>query len=302
LGAGNVPRALKGEGEGIGAGVRVPTFASPEPAAIALGRVARYADWRRRDVGVLPEYDDVDKAAARHLVDRVLAERPEGRWLHLDEGAGLLSSYGIRIAPTRRAIDAEGAVAEAEAMGFPVVLKAASGSLVHKTELGAVRVGLESPAEVREAFAQMSQRLGEQLGGVVVQPMVDRGVETIVGVVHDRSFGPLVMFGLGGVATELLADRAFRILPITDVDAAELVRSLKGSPLLTGYRGAEPSDLKALEELIMRLGALVQDVPEIAELDCNPVASTPHGAVALDVKVRLAPAPTAGLDSVRSLL
>jgi acetyl coenzyme A synthetase (ADP forming)-like protein len=302
LGAGNVPRALKGEGEGIGAGVRVPTFASPEPAAIALGRVARYADWRRRDVGVLPEYDDVDKVAARALVDRVLAERPEGRWLHLDEGAELLTAYGIRIAPTRRAIDAEGAVAEAEALGFPVVLKAASGSLVHKTELGAVRVGLESPAEVREAFAQMSQRLGEQLGGVVVQPMVDRGVETIVGVVHDRSFGPLVMFGLGGVATELLADRAFRILPITDVDAAELVRSLKGSPLLTGYRGAEPSDLKALEELIMRLGALVQDVPEIAELDCNPVASTPHGAVALDVKVRLAPAPTAGLDSVRSLL
>jgi acyl-CoA synthetase (NDP forming) len=137
----------------------------------------------------------------------------------------------------------------------------------------------------------MQDRLGTAMGAVIVQHMVPPGVETIVGVTHDRSFGPLVLFGLGGVTAELLADHALRIVPITDQDAHDLVRSLRGSPLLFGYRGRPPVDVAALEDLVMRVGHLADEIPEIAEMDLNPVIAGPDGAVAVDVKIRVAPAP-----------
>ena len=174
-------------------------------------------------------------------------------------------------------------------LGFPVALKAASPELLHKTDVGGVRLGLKTRPQVAEAFSQMASELGDEMGGAVVQKMVDPGVETIVGVVHQENFGPLVMFGLGGIATDLLGDRAYRILPLTDLDASEFVRSLKSAPLLFGYRGSPPANVEALEDLLLRVGRMAAEIPEIVELDLNPVIVSQEGAVAVDAKLRVAP-------------
>jgi acyl-CoA synthetase (NDP forming) len=171
-----------------------------------------------------------------------------------------------------------------------VALKAFGPNLVHKSELGAVQLDLGSAVKVRRSYEAMAARLGDQMQGATVQPMAAPGVETIVGLVQDFAFGPLIMFGLGGVATELLADRQFRILPLTDQDASDLVRSVRAAPLLTGYRGSTPTDVSALEELLIRVGRLGESHPQIAELDLNPVIVSARGAIVVDAKVRLQPA------------
>jgi acyl-CoA synthetase (NDP forming) len=172
---------------------------------------------------------------------------------------------------------------------------------VHKTDVGGVRLGLPSADAVVAAFDEMTAALGDAMGGAVVQAMVPAGVETIVGVVQDPSFGPLVMFGMGGIATDLLGDRAFRILPLTDLDAAELIRSVRGSPLLFGYRGAPAADVAALEDVLLRVARLVDEVPEVAEMDLNPVIVGPDGATVVDVKVHLVPAVPHPERAVRRL-
>jgi acyl-CoA synthetase (NDP forming) len=186
-------------------------------------------------------------------------------------------------------------------MERPVALKAGSGAIVHKSDVGAVRLGLDSPDAVRDAFTAMQAGLGDAMGGAVVQPMVEAGVETIVGVTHDPSFGPLVLFGMGGVAAELLRDTSLRIVPITDVDAHEAVRSLRSSPLLFGYRGAPEVDVAALEDVVIRVGQLADALPEVAEMDCNPVIVSPQGATAVDVRVRLAPPHSSPLRGLRRM-
>jgi len=165
--------------------------------------------------------------------------------------------------------DAGEAAAAAEAIGGPVALKAAAGDLVHKAQLGAVRLDLDGPGQVRGAYNAMAVRLGPGMGGAVVQPMVRDGVETAIGVVHDPSFGPLVMFGLGGVASDLISDRSFRLLPMTVEDAATLIRALRGAPLLFGYRSSPPCDVTALQDMLLRVARLAEDLPELAELDLN---------------------------------
>ena len=200
----------------------------------------------------------------------------------------MLAAYGFPTVATRTAGSADDAVEAAADLGYPVVLKVASGRIVHKSDVGGVRLGLADADSVRSAFGSMADTFGEGLGGTIVQPMAAAGVETIVGVINDDSFGPLVMFGLGGVATDLLGDRAFRSAPLTDLDAAGLVRSLRSSPLLTGYRGSSPVNLAALEDVVLRAGRLAEDIPELAELDLNPVVASPSGSLVLDVKVRLA--------------
>ncbi|HUJ66278.1 MAG TPA: acetate--CoA ligase family protein, partial [Acidimicrobiales bacterium] len=182
-----------------------------------------------------------------------------------------------------------------------VALKAANAQLVHKTEEGGVVLSLDTPAAVREAFLSMESALGGRMGGAILQAMAPAGVETIVGVVHDPSFGPLVMFGTGGTAVELFGDRAFRILPLTDIDAAELIRSVRGSPLLFGYRGSPEADVAALQDLLLRVGRLAEDIPEIAEMDLNPVIVWPGGAVAVDAKIRLARGGSNADPTVRML-
>ena len=165
-------------------------------------------------------------------------------------------------------------------------MKAADPTLVHKTELGAVRLGLTDSAAVAAAYTSVAAATGTP--AVLVQRQV-RGVELAAGVVHDALFGSLVMLGFGGVNTDLFADRALHLLPLTDRDAAGMWRSLRGAPLLTGYRGGPAVDTAAVEDLVLRLGRLAEELPEVAELDLNPVLAGPDGVVAVDVKLRLAP-------------
>jgi hypothetical protein len=192
-------------------------------------------------------------------------------------------------------------VAAADTIGYPVALKAASPDLVHKTERGGVVTDLDSAAAVQAAFLDMHQRLGTDMGGAIVQQMLGSGVETIVGVVRDRHFGPLLVFGSGGTAVGLMGDQAFRAAPLTDVDVSELIHEPRGSALLFGYRGSLPCDTDALTGIIQRISALVTAVPEIAEMDLNPVICSPTGAVAVDVKIRLEPTPRDPLAAARRL-
>ena len=173
--------------------------------------------------------------------------------------------------------------------GVPVVLKADVPGLVHKTEAGGVELDLRTEADVRAAYQRLTERFGGKLHAVLVQPMIGDGTEVIVGVADDHLFGPLVVFGLGGVATEVLADHTARLTPLTDTDADTLIRSIKAAPLLLGYRGSPPADLEALRGLLLRVSRLADDLPEITDLDLNPVIARPDGAFVVDARVKVAP-------------
>jgi acetyl coenzyme A synthetase (ADP forming)-like protein len=283
LGVEGVPEGLRN------AGTRpVPSFPFPEAAALALGRTAQYAEWRASPEGTVPHLDGVDVRAARGLVDPVLDEHPEGMWLDGVTAGEVLASFGIPVVAARKVESAAEAAEAAAALGFPVVLKAAAGSIVHKTDVGAVRLNLTSAAAVEAAYQQMADALGEAMGGGLVQQMADPGVELIVGVVRDASFGPLVMFGAGGTSAELLRDRVLAVTPMTDRDAEWMVGALRSAPLLTGFRGSKPVDVAGLQDLLLRVAHLAEQVPEIQEMDLNPVIATPAGVVAVDVKLRIA--------------
>ncbi|HET6964562.1 MAG TPA: GNAT family N-acetyltransferase [Acidimicrobiales bacterium] len=295
LGMAEAPAGLRTLTEGV------PSFCFPEPAVRALARACDYGEWRARDAGHAVRFDDIDPGAARATVDAVLAAAPEGRWLDPVESARVVGAYRIPVASYELATDAAAAAAAAERVGYPVALKASGPGLVHKTESGGVRLSLDSADAVRSAFGEMKAALGSSMEAGVVQAMAPAGVETIVGVVNDESFGPLVMFGSGGTAVELFADRAFRVLPMTDTDAHDLVRSIRGARLLFGYRGSEPVDVCALEHLLLRVASLVEDIAEITEMDMNPVICGPWGVVAVDVKIRVGPVPDRPDQTVRRL-
>ncbi|MCF6733848.1 bifunctional GNAT family N-acetyltransferase/acetate--CoA ligase family protein [Blastococcus sp. KM273129] len=275
----------------------VPSYSTPERAVIALAKVCEYAQWRRRPVGDVPELPDVDEAAAERIVRGALAEAPGGRELTDDELIGLLAAYGVPLLGTRTVTDADEAVAAADAVGYPVVLKSTAPWLRHRSDLGGVRLDLPDAEAVRTAFAAIPS--GDP---VIVQEMAAPGVATVVEIVDDPSFGALVSFGLGGVATDLLGDRAYRTLPLTDLDAAELVRSPRAFPLLDGYRGSEPVDLAALEDLLLRVARLADDLPEVLRLRLEPVIVGPanpwHGGRSLVVAggTGLVGPPTARVD------
>jgi acyl-CoA synthetase (NDP forming) len=282
---------------------RIPSYAFPEAAAIALARAARYGRWREAPEGEIRTFADLDRERAASVVARALG-RAEGAsaWLDAEEVRELLSAYGLELAPFAVAKSADEAAAAAARIGFPVAVKLVSSTITHKSEVGGVALDLHDPAEVREAFATIAARLAERgesaaFEGVAVQAMVDEGIEAIVGMSLDPSFGPLILFGLGGVQVELLKDVAFRVHPLTDVDARGMIRALRGSRLFEGFRGAPPGDRPALEELVLRLSALVGDRPEIVELDLNPVKVLPPGGGYRIVDARVAvrrPAPPAG--------
>jgi acetyl coenzyme A synthetase (ADP forming)-like protein len=287
LGHVGVPELLRG-GEGKRT---IPSFAFPESAAHALGRVADLADWRRRPPGVLPALDRVDIVRARAIVAAALDGDPEGVWLQQTEAAALLTCFGIPGVAFREVADAATAIGAAREIGFPVALKALAPGLVHKSDVGGVALDLRDADAVARAWEAMTASVGPAMTGAIVQPMVAPGIELIIGITHDPSFGPLVLFGLGGVTAELLGDRALRLVPVTDEDAHELVRSLRGSQLLFGYRGSPATDVAALEDLILRVGMLADEIPEIAEMDLNPVIASAAGALPIDVKIRVAPSP-----------
>jgi acetyl coenzyme A synthetase (ADP forming)-like protein len=259
---------------------KIPTYAFPEAAARVLSRAAAYAAWRDQPPGLIPDFDDLDHAAARALCRKALAERGAG-WLSAEEVRAVLQAVRLPLAPGGVATTPEGAVDLARRVGYPVAVKLASHQLVHKTEVGGVHLHLEDDTAVRRAFAEIRERLArnhqaEAMEGVVVQPMMT-GVEVMVGVTQDPLFGPLIAFGLGGIHVEILADVCFRVTPLTDRDAAEMVRSIRGYRLLQGYRGHPPADVEALEEILLRISQLVEEVPEISELDLNPIFALPPG-------------------------
>ncbi len=268
----------------LGSGDRfVPSYSFPEGAVLALAQTTEYGEWRKRPTGTIPKITGIRRRLARKIIETALtstAQRP--LWLSAREVAELLGCYGIRTVETIPAqTEAEAGLAAAK-IGFPVVVKLASATIVHKTDVGGVKIDLKSAAELKKAFrnirAQLT-RLGrrEEMEGVIVQRMVTGGVEAIVGVTQDPSFGPLILFGLGGIYAELLRDVAVRLHPLTDLDARELVSSIKMAQLFSGFRGAPPSDIASVEGLLLRLSALVEDVAEIAELDFNPVKVMPQG-------------------------
>jgi acetyl coenzyme A synthetase (ADP forming)-like protein len=252
----------------------VASFAYPEPAARALGLVADRAEWLRRPAGTVPELDGIDADAAKAVV----AAGGES-WLPPAQARTLLAAYGIPLVAERTAADADRAVAAADAIGYPVVVKTAAAG-AHKTESGGVALDLGDEEQVREAV----ERIG---GAVIVQQYLTGGTELLAGVVQDPVFGPLVAFGPGGVLAELIGDATFRIAPLTDVDAEELVTGGKAGRLVAGFRGTAASDRAALEGLVHRLGRLAEDFPEVSELDLNPVIAGPDGCVAVDARVRV---------------
>jgi acyl-CoA synthetase (NDP forming)/RimJ/RimL family protein N-acetyltransferase len=265
---------------------KIPVYDLPERAVRALAHAATYARWRRQPLGQRPVLSGVNTDRARAAVDRALADG--GDWQSYVDTGEILAAYGINLAPTLTASTAMAAVTAADRLGYPVVLKSADPALVHKTDTDGVRLGLTGPDEVRDAFAAVTTA-GRPDTGVLVQRQMSEPVELVTGIAHDPQFGSVVLLGLGGVHTDLLGDRALRLVPMTDLDAGRMWRELRTAPLLTGYRGADPVNTDALEDLLLRLGRLAEDIPEVAELDLNPVLAGPTGVVAVDAKLRLEP-------------
>ena len=281
------------------ANVCIPSYSFPETAAIALARATRYRQWRERRETYPARFADIRADEAAAIVAAALV-RGEG-WLTPDEVAALCSCYGLPLIEQRTVANAEEAAAAAEQFAAAVALKAVAPDLVHKTEAGGVRLHLDGGDAVRAAAREMSEVLssrGHVASGFVVQRMAQRGVEMLVGVVHDPQFGPVVACGAGGVQVELLRDVSVRITPLSQEDAADMIRELKTYPLLTGFRGSVPADVAALEEGVLRVSAMVEDIPQIAELDCNPFVVHATGATILDARIRVstvAPRPLVGV-------
>jgi acetate---CoA ligase (ADP-forming) len=275
-------------------GERVPNFAFPETPALVLSKLAIYSDWRNKPDGMIPEFDDIQPNTARSLCQTVLHQRGPG-WLSTEEMRDVLSAFALPLPQGGFCRTAEETAKKASEIGFPVAVKLASRSIVHKTEMGGVQLNLENEIAVRRAFAAIQERLANEnkldaMDGVLVQPMLSGGVELMVGVTQDPSFGPLIGFGLGGIHVEILRDVCFRVTPITDQDANEMVRGIRGYRLLEGYRGHPAADIAAIEELLLRVARMVEEVPEISELDLNPVMTFPpgHGCLIVDGRIRVA--------------
>jgi acyl-CoA synthetase (NDP forming)/RimJ/RimL family protein N-acetyltransferase len=269
---------------------RMPAYGYPEGAVRALGHAASYRAWRDRDHGRLPEFSGLDLAGARAIVSAFLTANHDGGWLADADAVQLLGCIGIPTVTTRAAGTAKEALAAAAQFGGHVVLKAEVSGLVHKTDAGAVKLDLRSPEEITRAYDELASRFGSRLQRVLVQPMLAGGVETLVGVVQEQVFGPLIVFGLGGVATEVLGDHVARLSPLTDTDAAEMIHGVRAAQLLTGHRGSPPADVAGLADVLLRVSRLADELPEVAELDLNPVIARPQDVQAVDVRIRIAPA------------
>ncbi|GHG45160.1 bifunctional acetate--CoA ligase family protein/GNAT family N-acetyltransferase [Streptomyces griseocarneus] len=288
--------------------VRIPAFPAAERAVRALAEAVRYARWRRQaaDPGRVPEYEDIDENGAAADIDVLLrahnATGPRAVTLSAADTQRLLARYGIAVLPALPAPDPDGAVRAAHRLGFPVALKPTAPHLRHRADLGGVRLDLGGEAELRRAYAELTDLLGtpEELR-LVVQSMAPRGVDTVVRAAIDPAAGAVLSFGLAGAPSLLLGDTAHRLVPATDRDAAELIRSVRTAPLLFGWRGSTPVDTKALEELLLRVSRLVDDHPEVVGADLEPVIVAPHGVHVLGASLRLAPPPARTDVGPRSL-
>jgi acyl-CoA synthetase (NDP forming) len=284
LGMPGVPDALRAPGDGRGS---VPSYSTPEDAVHALAAVTTYAAWRSTPVGHTVSPSGLDVRAARSLVAGLLGDSHDVTLSHHDLQQ-LLRCYGIDLWDALPAATADEAVAAAAELGYPVALKATAAHLRHRRELGGVRTDIADEAEMRGAFDAMVQRLAGRGDSFVVQAMAPTGVATRLATVEDPLFGPVVSFGLGGVATDLLGDRSYGVPPLTDADLSGLVRGVRAAPLLLGHGGSTPVDVAALEDLLARLARLADDVPEVSALELNPVVAAPGGAAVLAATGQLA--------------
>ncbi|MFQ5666164.1 MAG: acetate--CoA ligase family protein, partial [Candidatus Binatia bacterium] len=272
---------------------RLPAYSFPENAAMALAAVAQYGRWRGRPRGAPLTLDRFAHSTVRAVVDRVLGDNGVPQWLQPTDLAAVLRAAGISFATVEQARVDE-AVAAAQRMGYPLVAKAIAPGVIHKSDVGGVIMGLRDAEAVAVAVDTLETRMrdvGTSLDGVLLQREVSGGIEALVGVTTDPTFGPLVVCGLGGILVELLRDVSFRLTPVSDVDAAEMIDKLRSRKLLDGYRGGAPGDRDALIAVIMRVSALVEIIPELRELDLNPVKvlSPGEGAIVVDGRMRIGP-------------
>jgi acetyl coenzyme A synthetase (ADP forming)-like protein len=269
----------------------VPSYTYPETAVRALAHALRYGAWRSRPNGIVPALPDVDVNEARRRLPHQEVHGAEAGlaqgWVTGTAAMDVLAAFGVPVVRTVEAHSAEEAGKWADEIGVPVALKVLGP--VHKTEGGGVRLGLAGHDAVEEAYGSMAATFGDEMTGALLQPMVTGGVETIVGGIQDPKFGPLVVFGLGGIAVEVLGDHVTRMAPLTDFDAMEMVTGLRGSALLTGYRGQPAVDVDSLVHVLHRVSRLVEEMPEVVELDCNPVIATPDGVLVVDARLRIDP-------------
>ncbi len=279
----------------------VPEFAFPERAARALHDAVRYGEFLDRPEGEIPVFDDLDPDRARSALDAALdGMGQDGGWLDPDTVDIVLESYGLRV-PASAVVETEDeAVARAAVIGGPVVLKVVSPSALHKSDVGGVVLDIEGEDAVRSAYRQVTAAVPDP-EGVLIQEYVSGGHEILIGMVEDPNFGPLVVFGLGGVFVELIGDVAFRIHPLTDLDVDDMVRSVKSARLLEGYRGEEPGDVAAVKDALLRVSAMIEDLPEMVEMDMNPVkvGRPGDGVRVVDARIKVKP-DVGALDPARA--
>jgi acetyl coenzyme A synthetase (ADP forming)-like protein len=290
MGSGGAAIEYDSEGGGF-----IPLFAFPERAAVALAGAYGYSQWLQRPKGVIPELTGINREKGAEIVASALKQsstRP--LWLNASAVSDLLNAYGIKVAVSKSASTDEDAAEVGEKIGFPVAVKLLSDKIIHKTEVGGVVLSCSSRDEVKQAFNRIREHLqglgrADEMQGVTIQPMVSEGIEVIVGLIQSPSFGPLIMFGMGGIYAEFLRDIIFRIHPLTDVDVREMVHSVKAHQLLAGWRGSKPSDIEALEDLLLRVSAMVEDLPQITEMDFNPVKAQEEGKgyVVVDARIMI---------------
>ncbi|MET7369748.1 GNAT family N-acetyltransferase [Streptomyces sp. NPDC005566] len=277
---------------------RIPAYPAAERAVRALSEAVKYAQWRRQAAvpGKIPEFLDetIDEPGTATLIEALLGPGPDpkGRPLTHDEAAELLGRYGIAVRPALPAPDPQAAIAAAAQLGYPVALKTTAPHLRHRADLGGVRLDLANESALGRAYGELTELLGTPAElRPVVQAMAPRGVDTVVRASIDAAAGAVLSFGLAGAPSELLGDVAHRLVPATDRDAAELIRSIRAAPVLFGWRGSAPADTAALEELLLRVSRLVDDHPEVVSVALEPVVVATQGLTVLGASVRLAPPP-----------
>jgi acyl-CoA synthetase (NDP forming) len=281
----------------------IPSYTFPEAAAHALSRAARHGEWRQRDPGVVMELDEASADSIREVIDVALARMDDqGGWLEPVEVDRCLRAAGLRTPETRVASSVEEARARASEIAGPVVLKVISDDALHKSDVGGVVLDVSGDDAVTAGFAQVTGAVSDY-DGVLVQEMIEGGHEVLIGAAQDPNFGPMIVFGLGGVYVELLKDVSFRLHPLTDVDAREMVTETRSFKLLEGYRNTPEGDVPALESALQRVSALISVVPEIQEMDLNPVKvlAPGDGVCVVDARIRIGRVAPSRLPSMRDL-
>ncbi|HEY3557696.1 MAG TPA: GNAT family N-acetyltransferase [Kribbella sp.] len=290
----SVPEELRVPDEDGGAARgSIPSFLNPQYAVGALAKATQYAEWRRRSDSRIPDLPDVDTAGGEDFVAEFLQRHPGGADLNEADRQRLLSFYGISVLPAFPVLSADEAVARAADLGFEVILKATAEQWRMRPDLADIWRHIHDEDDMRAAWAEMTRTFGVAAdpgrAQFVVQKMAPPGVPVVISTIEDVSFGPVVTFGLSGVATDLLGDRSYRMPPLTTRDAAEMVREVKAAPLLYGYRGSDPVDIPAIEDLLHRVSRLTLDLEEVVRLDLRSVLVAAQGTTVLDTRVRIAP-------------